>query len=105
MSDHAGLPEPFFDGGGFPICLSLLRDEIGSRGGRIAGDGLAWRVVHPDSELPDIEITFYDEGDVLVSCGPRMWVEEFCSADRKWWARGVWAAALTPGSSRRFSHS
>jgi hypothetical protein len=90
MSDHTGLPGPFYDASGFPLCLSLVRYDVESRGGRVTGEGLAWRVVHPDSGLPDIEITFYNEGDVLVSCGPHMWVEEFCSADRKWWARGVW---------------
>ncbi|MGH8574701.1 MAG: hypothetical protein ACREX8_19340 [Gammaproteobacteria bacterium] len=90
MSEHNGLPSPFFDDSGFPLCLLAVRGEIESRGGRIIGEGLVWRVTHPDPGLPDIVVTFYEEGEVVVSSGPRMWVEEFCSADRKWWERGVW---------------
>lgn len=90
MNAHEGLPNPFYDDDGFPLCLLAIRQEIEDRGGRVIGEGLGWRVTHPDPGLPDIEIDFTSGGEVVVSSGPRMWVEEFCSADRKWWDRGVW---------------
>jgi hypothetical protein len=70
MSEHQQLPDPFFDATGFPLCLTQVRPEIGSRGGLVTGSGLSWRVTHPDPEIPDIGIDFYDEGEVVVSRGP-----------------------------------
>jgi hypothetical protein len=88
MSDHSGLPQPFRDEHGFPICLLRIRAEIRARGGEIVGDDLAWLVTHPDHRLPDIDVIFDDEGELLIKSGDTL--AEFSSTEKWWEPRNLW---------------
>ena len=88
MTTHVGLPKPFHDDRGFPRCLLRIRDEITARGGAIVGEGLSWRVAHSNQTLPNIEILFDEDGELLIKSGDT-WAEFHCT--EKWWEpRDLW---------------
>ncbi|RZS45205.1 hypothetical protein EV193_1011092 [Herbihabitans rhizosphaerae] len=77
-NDHAGLPEPFLGEDGFPLVLRHIRAEVESRGGRIEGTGLAWRLTHPD--LPDLAVEFTEDGEVIIDAGDGAGLDVHCDA-------------------------
>lgn len=59
-----------------------------ARGGAIAGRGLHWCVTHPDHDLPDIDVDFDEDGELLIKSGGT-WAEFHCT--EKWWEpRDLW---------------
>jgi hypothetical protein len=65
-----GLPDPFFDTDGFPLCLYRIRDEVTPRGGRITGSGFDWKLVPPTAAWPAVQVTFGSDGDVNIQVTP-----------------------------------
>lgn len=79
MTEHVGLPEPFLDRDGFPLPLRHVRDEVVARGGTMSGRERHWVISHPDPALPDITVTIYPDGDVLIDAGDDLRLDVFCT--------------------------
>lgn len=85
MNEHRGLPEPFDDETGFPLPLTRIRGEVRARGGDITGEGLNWRIAHPDPDVPDIRLDITARGEVLIDAGDDRVMDVFCEEA---WTRG-----------------